>query len=434
MSIGRVVPRRFEKGCFYRRRHRIIGRIALLALASEILSACVAPVHYTYHPPGAAMNPWGPYIREASQRFSIPQSWIRAIMNQESGGHQYLHGHLIRSVHGAVGLMQIKPATYEILAHRYHLGPDPYNPHDNIMAGSGYIRELYDHFGSPLFVAAYNCGPQCVENYRQHGTPLPDYARAYLAAVAPHLGDSVPMAAPNASPNTVPVEVVQTQPNAQSNMGGANTQDSIQNALQQAALIGRSADQGGKVSSPPPRYTPSYTQQPQPYNASYNVANTSGTAGVAPPMEANLPPPQGASGGMAQAPLSLTKSTITQPATVQAFSTQRTPSQSFPTTSVSMAQSLVASPSIVWKSVPGTGNVIIQIGAFSTPEHAQKVIAQARRASNVLQHAVSRIDRVMTSRGVPVWRSRLTGLPNGQGNTICSLLRQKGLTCVTVTQ
>ncbi|MBQ5469671.1 MAG: transglycosylase SLT domain-containing protein, partial [Acetobacter sp.] len=114
-------------------------RLALLLLVLQILSACVAPVHhYTYYPPGAAMNLWGPYIHEAAQRFSIPQSWIRAIMNQESGGHQYLHGRLIRSAHGAVGLMQIKPETYAILARRYHLGSDPYNPHDNIIAGSGY--------------------------------------------------------------------------------------------------------------------------------------------------------------------------------------------------------------------------------------------------------------------------------------------------------
>ena len=392
-------------------------RLALLLLALQILSACVAPVHrYTYHPPGAAMNLWGPYIHEAAQRFSIPQSWIRAIMNQESGGHQYLHGRLIRSAHGAVGLMQIKPETYAILARRYHLGSDPYNPHDNIIAGSGYIRELYNRFGSPMFVAAYNCGPQCVENYRRYGTPLPGYARAYLAAVAPHLKDSIP--------RTAPVEVVQTQPNSQLNTGGDNTQESIESALQQATFIGRNVRQGNEISS---SNTSSYYGQS--YSNNMNTSsNLSGMTGVAPPIRADLPPPQSTSQAVLGDTVESLPSGGVQSSTDQTSSTQGT-GQIIP---ASMAQSSVASPTIVWKSVPGTGNAIIQIGAFSTPEHAQKVIAQARRASNILQHAVGHVDHVITSRGVSVWRTRLTGLPIGKEDMICSILRQKGITCVTV--
>ncbi|MBS0985443.1 lytic transglycosylase domain-containing protein [Acetobacter thailandicus] len=141
---------------------------------------------------GSAVDHWNGYILDASQRFSVPPSWIRAVMQQESGGHQYLHGRKIRSVHGAVGLMQIKPDTYHELARRYHLGSDPYDPHDNIMAGSGYIRELSDRFGSPLFLAAYNCGPQCAENHRSRGSSLPDYARHYMASIKPHLNDPIP--------------------------------------------------------------------------------------------------------------------------------------------------------------------------------------------------------------------------------------------------
>ena len=392
-------------------------RLVLLLLALQILSACVAPVHrYTYHPPGAAMNLWGPYIHEAAQRFSIPQSWIRAIMNQESGGHQYLHGRLIRSAHGAVGLMQIKPETYAILAHRYHLGSDPYNPHDNIIAGSGYIRELYNRFGFPMFVAAYNCGPQCVENYRRYGTPLPGYARAYLAAVAPHLRDSIH--------RTAPVEVVQTQPNSQLNTGGDNTQESIESALQQATFIGRNVRQGNEISS---SNTSSYYGQN--YSNNMNTSsNLSGMTGVAPPIRADLPPPQSTSQAVLGDTVESLPSGGVLSSTDQTSSTQGT-GQIIP---ASMAQSSVASPTIIWKSVPGTGNAIIQIGAFSTPEHAQKVIAQARRVSNMLQHAVGHVDHVVTSRGVSVWRTRLTGLPVEKEGMICSILRQKGITCVTV--
>lgn len=195
-----------------RKSRRTLGTLFLGGLA--ILSACAGPTRSSYRAPGPAVDAWRPYIQEASTRFSIPQSWIRAIMQQESGGHQYMHGRLTRSIHGAVGLMQIKPDTYRELARRYRLGPDPYNPHDNIMAGSGYIRELYDRFGSPGFVAAYNCGPQCEENHRSRGASLPGYARTYLAAVSPHLNDPVPaIVAPTVmayAPAPTPVLAAQT--------------------------------------------------------------------------------------------------------------------------------------------------------------------------------------------------------------------------------
>jgi cell division septation protein DedD len=150
--------------------------------------------------------------------------------------------------------------------------------------------------------------------------------------------------------------------------------------------------------------------------------------GVASPIRADLPPPQSTSQAVLGDTVESLPSGRVQSSTDQASSTQGTGQ----IISASMAQSSVASPTIVWKSVPGTGNAIIQIGAFSTSEHAQKVIAQARRASNILQHAVGHVDHVITSRGVSVWRTRLTGLPIGKEDMICSILRQKGLTCVTV--
>ena len=40
----------------------------------------------SYDPPGPAHDPWGPYIQQASQRFDVPERWIREVMRQESGG------------------------------------------------------------------------------------------------------------------------------------------------------------------------------------------------------------------------------------------------------------------------------------------------------------------------------------------------------------
>ena len=61
----------------------------------------------------------------------IPPSWIRAVMQVESGGNRSA-----LSPKGAIGLMQIMPATWETLRQRYRLGADPYDVHDNILAGT----------------------------------------------------------------------------------------------------------------------------------------------------------------------------------------------------------------------------------------------------------------------------------------------------------
>ena len=178
------------------------GRIALTLLLLLGLAACAGGeragtgAQYGYAPPGPPEDPWGPYIKEAANRFSIPDRWIRAVMHQESGGHEYLNGQPITSDAGATGLMQVMPQTYAELRDQYNLGSDPYNPHDNIIAGAGYIRQMYDRFGSPAFLAAYNAGPQRVEEYMAGRGGLPNETVNYLASIAPRLGNDLPMSGP----------------------------------------------------------------------------------------------------------------------------------------------------------------------------------------------------------------------------------------------
>src|SRR6478752_1542731 len=63
------------------------------------------------------LDRWDAVMMEASQRFHIPQAWIRAVIRQESGGRTMLgEGKPIVSRAGAVGLMQVMPATYAHLA------------------------------------------------------------------------------------------------------------------------------------------------------------------------------------------------------------------------------------------------------------------------------------------------------------------------------
>src|SRR3546814_18991250 len=58
-----------------------------------------------------AADPWGHYIRAASDRFYVPEGYVRTVMQIESGGRTTLHGQPITSHAGAMGLMQIMPAT-----------------------------------------------------------------------------------------------------------------------------------------------------------------------------------------------------------------------------------------------------------------------------------------------------------------------------------
>lgn len=108
-------------------------------------------------------------------------------MQQESGGQLYQDGLPTTSPVGAMGLMQVMPDTYAEMRLRYGLGDDAYEPHDNIFAGAAYIREMYDQFGFPSFLAAYNAGPDQLQACLVMGVPLPQETVSYLSAVAPRL-------------------------------------------------------------------------------------------------------------------------------------------------------------------------------------------------------------------------------------------------------
>lgn len=135
---------------------------------------------------------WRPFVEEASTRFGIPTSWIEQVMRAESGGHTWLNGRPIRSAKGAIGLMQLMPKTWGEMRARLGLGSDPDDPRDNILAGTFYLRLMFERFGYPGLFAAYNAGPG---RYAAHlsGRPLPAETTAYLtgmgsetAPVAPH--------------------------------------------------------------------------------------------------------------------------------------------------------------------------------------------------------------------------------------------------------
>lgn len=110
----------------------------------------------------------------------LPADWVWRVLRAESAGHTRLDGRPITSSAGAMGLMQLMPATWMAMRARLRLGDDPYDPHDNILAGAVFLRMMYDRFGYPGLFGAYNAGPG---RYRAHlsGAPLPGETRAYLA-------------------------------------------------------------------------------------------------------------------------------------------------------------------------------------------------------------------------------------------------------------
>jgi hypothetical protein len=168
------------------RRQGICCRVAFLLLSGLPVfppAAAVLAQDLPVAQPVAAHR-FAAHIAEASQRFRIPEAWIRAVLDAESAQD-------IRAVSdaGAMGLVQIMPDTWEELRVRYSLGDDPFDPRDNILAGTAYLREMLDRYGNiGAMLAAYNAGPRRYDEYLAAGRPLPAETRDYVAKLAPVLG------------------------------------------------------------------------------------------------------------------------------------------------------------------------------------------------------------------------------------------------------
>lgn len=164
--------------------------ILLLLSGLTFIAPATPPALAQSVPPvrAAAVEPHAAHITEASQRFGIPEAWIVAVMRAESAGD-------VRAVSsaGAMGLMQVMPDTWAELRARYGLGRDPYEPRSNILAGTAYLREMWDRYGDvAAMLAAYNAGPVRYDEHRSTGRPLPTETRAYVALLAPKLGVGSP--------------------------------------------------------------------------------------------------------------------------------------------------------------------------------------------------------------------------------------------------
>jgi soluble lytic murein transglycosylase-like protein len=103
-------------------------------------------------------------IDSAAKASNVRPDLVRAVIQVESGFDARA-----RSSKGAMGLMQLMPATAASLGVQ-----NPYNPEENIRGGTAYLRQLLDKYGGneELALAAYNAGPDAVDRY---GYQVPPY-------------------------------------------------------------------------------------------------------------------------------------------------------------------------------------------------------------------------------------------------------------------
>jgi cell division septation protein DedD len=363
---------------------RGIGSLTLLALlaacashgprtnATQEAARYAAHARGNYVPPGPPEDPWGPYVREASARFDVPELWIRSVMRVESGGNEYQDGQLITSPAGAMGLMQVMPETYAEVRDRYGLSDDPFDPHQNILAGTAYLREMYDIYGSPGFLAAYNAGPRRLDDYLSNNRSLPDETRRYVAMIGPNIVGVYPN---NRSPaedyamNALPIDIPK----------GPRYGRAVQ-------LASNRGGGGGRV----PTHGPvQVAQLPEPPRAS-GLSQPQQYALAAPPP----PPPRGGFRFVSQA--------------------------------------AAAEVPLHHHGGASNGSWAIQVGAYSSETLAHTALATAREhARTELAVAHTSVSGVRQGRAM-LYRARLTGLSREAAVQACERLAHGRTSCMVV--
>ena len=134
--------------------------------------------------PAQLVQQWKPMVTKASRRFGVSVAWINAVMRVESGGRTMLSENArMVSDKGAMGIMQVMPGTYAEMRAQHRLGADPFDPSNNIQAGAAYLRWLKGKYAYPAMFAAYNAGPDRVDNLLTNGAPLPEETRNYVSRI-----------------------------------------------------------------------------------------------------------------------------------------------------------------------------------------------------------------------------------------------------------
>jgi hypothetical protein len=307
--------------------------------------------------------------------------------------------------------MQILPATYAELSARYGLGPDPYEPHDNIVAGTGYIRELYDRYGAPAFLAAYDAGPHRLEAYLAGHSSLPNETVNYLASTAPYLGNEKPLSGPlirfaSASAargaGRVPHDYVM--------MPNGCLQD--RNAAYDPQANCRSRSRPVMLASAAPRSRAPVRRCWQDPNAAYDPTAPCRSAPPAAPVQ------------VAQAPLPAPAAPVQVAEAPPPRATQPHYASNFliPTAAAATVRP-AAEP----------GRWAIQVGAFSNADQARRAADSVRSlAPAELGAAHTALGTTEPFGGKVLYRARLAGLSSQTASAACGRLQAHSHACVIV--
>ena len=169
--------------------HRVEGNSLVLVLRGGGEMVCEASIVSRFTPdevpypepeadparelvqPVAIAGPYSEIIDRVAAEQHVPVNLVRAMIQVESA-----YNVRARSPKGAMGLMQLMPAT----ARQYAVA-DPYDPASNIEAGIKHLKSLLQRLPVALALAAYNAGEGAVQRF--NGIPPYPETRNYVSRI-----------------------------------------------------------------------------------------------------------------------------------------------------------------------------------------------------------------------------------------------------------
>ena len=309
------------------------------------------------------------------------------------------------------------------------------------MAGTAYLREMYDIYGSPGFLAAYNAGPGRLDDYLTRNRVLPEETRRYVAAIGPRISGVSPRQgspgeqfAMNATPFSIPEG---TRYAASSRYSAPATGPVIAlNTVRYSAP----AYTAPAVAAPAPSAAPiQIAALPTPPSAPFIVLRPQAVQVAQlpePPREPvpfTPPPPV----QIAQLPEPPRYSPAPVPFREPVRSQQQLASAALVPVSPRYAGfGLIApanaEPIGLRRSSFAPGGWAVQVGAFANEGLASSATAAARdHARDVLSGARTSVTPVRQPHGM-LYRARLTGLSRDAAAQACEKLQRARTNCMVV--